>query len=105
MFIIKQNDTSPAIQVQLTNSSDQNIVLNGASVLFNIKTESNKFLFSKAATVVNSALGIVKYQWTSGDTSTMGVCYGEFQVTYADNTVETFPNDGYIKIKITQEIA
>ena len=105
MFNIKQNDTSPAIQVALRNASNRPVNLIGAVVRFHMRTEDNLVLVNKPATVVDQEAGIVRYEWETGDTNFYGICFGEFQVTYEDESIETFPNSGYMKIKIAQEIA
>lgn len=105
MFYIKQGDTSPALQVSLRSQTNSPVVLVGASVMFHMGTENGKFEFSKPATIVNSTSGIVKYDWAAGDTSNTGIHFGEFEVTYSDNTIETFPNNDNIKIKITSRIS
>lgn len=105
MFFIKQNDTSPAIQAALKTPAKLPVNLIGASVIFNMKDETGRVLVSNTAIVVDDEAGIVRYDWNTGDTSIDGPCYGEFQVTYEDDSIETFPNDGYIKIKVTPEIA
>ena len=105
MFTVKQNDTSPAIQAALKTPNKQPVNLIGASIIFNMKDETGRVLVSNTALVVDDEAGIVRYDWTTGDTAFDGLCFGEFQVTYEDESIETFPNDGYIKIKITPEIA
>jgi len=49
--------------------------------------------------------GLVRYNWQAADTATVGSYQVEFEVTYADATVETFPNDGYIRVEIIADIA
>lgn len=105
MFIIKQNDTSPAIEAALKTPSKQAVNLIGAAVLFHMMDEGGQVLVANTAVVVDGAAGIVRYEWQTGDTSIEGLCRAEFQVTYEDESIETFPNNGYIKIKITPEIA
>lgn len=105
MFTIKQNDTSPAIEAALKTPSKQAVNLIGASVVFHMMDEGGKVIVSNTAIVVNDASGIVRYDWRTGDTDTQGLCLAEFQVTYEDESIETFPNNNYIKIKITPEIA
>lgn len=41
-----------------------------------------------------------RYTFTATDTDTSGNYYGEFEVTFADSTVETFPNNKYIFVVV-----
>lgn len=104
MFKIKQNDTSPAIRATLKDSNGQVLNLIGASVKFHMKTENGRIAVDNTATIVDDENGIVEYNWANGDTKYEGLNYAEFEVTYEDESIETFPNDGYIKIKITREL-
>jgi len=58
---------------------------------------------------VSSGTGFVSYAWrTVGgtpETSEPGLYLGEWQVTYASGTVQTFPNGGYVLIEISEEVA
>jgi hypothetical protein len=56
------------------------------------------------AQIVNEATGIVQYNWVADDTDTVGSFQAEFEVTYSDGTIETFPNNGYIRVEITDDI-
>jgi len=58
------------------------------------------------ATVVieNAALGIVRYDWVSGNTADAGDFVAEFEVLNAGK-VETYPNSGHINVVITPDIA
>lgn len=49
--------------------------------------------------------GIVRYDWSADDTNAIGSYQAEFEVTYADASVETFPNRGYIRVEIIDDIA
>ena len=57
-----------------------------------------------AAQIIDEATGVVQFNWVSGDTNTNGTFEGEFEVTYPDGTIETFPNNGYITIEVTDDI-
>jgi uncharacterized protein YfaS (alpha-2-macroglobulin family) len=105
MFIIKQNDTSPVIQAKLRTSQNRPVNLIGATIAFHMKHENGTLKVNNPANIVDDEEGIVKYEWQTGDTSKEGVYYAEFQVTYEDESVETFPNNGYIKIRIVKELA
>ena len=59
-----------------------------------------------SATIVGDAvLGRVRYSWASADTDTADDYEGEFEVTYSGGRVQTFPNDGHIIIKVTDDVA
>tara|TARA_B110000503_G_scaffold131136_1_gene205321 strand:- start:71 stop:391 length:321 start_codon:yes stop_codon:yes gene_type:complete len=104
-FIIKQNDTSPAIQATLKDATGSNVNLTGADVVMHMKSASGVLKVSEEMTIVDAANGIVKYDWVTGDTDTVDTYYVEFQVTYADLTVETFPNDDRAIILVKSELA
>lgn len=104
-FNIKQHDTSPAIQFALTPTS---VVLTGASVVFNMKLRgSSTPTISREAAIIVTPTGspTVKYEWQVGDTTESGNYIAEFEVTYQDNTVETFPNNSWIDVAIFPDIA
>lgn len=105
MFTIKQNDTSPAIGAALKDANGLPVNLIGASISFHMKHENGRVVVDSPAIVVDDVNGVVKYEWKTGDTGIAGVHYGEFEVTYEDETIETFPNKDYVKIRITKEIA
>lgn len=104
MFIIKQNDTSPAIVATLKDSSANTVNLIGATVRFHMKHENGRDAVDGLATVTDDENGIVQYSWQPGDTQYEGVHFAEFEVTYEDESIETFPNNGFIKIKIIREL-
>lgn len=106
MFYIKQNDTSPAIRVTCLDAADAVVPVTGAAIEFHMTEVGEETAKVNAAgTIIDGAGGIVEYQWVTGDTDTIGKFKGEFQVTFADSTIETFPNNTYTKIKITKELA
>jgi hypothetical protein len=108
-FYIKQNDSSPAYETQLQDDAGNAVDITG----FN-KIEFHMWDPDDGSVVVNdddagnvsatdAANGKVKYDWQSGDTGTAGLYYAEWQVTYSDGTIETFPNDGNDEIRIESE--
>jgi hypothetical protein len=105
-FFMKQNDTAPSIRATLENGNGNAIDLTGATVSFHMRAlGATQTKVDAAATVVNAASGIVQYNWIAADTNTIGSYAAEFEVRYADNTIETFPNNGYIRVEITDDIA
>jgi len=105
-FYIKQNDTSPSMVATLQDADGDVIVLTGASVRFHMRTiGSTNATVDAAAVIVDETNGIVRYDWDAADTDTVGSYQAEFEVTYADASIETFPNDGYIRVEIKADIA
>ena len=105
MFRIKQNDTSPALKVILKDAKKRPVNLIGSTVRFHMKSESGRLIVNGLAELTDDENGIVTYFWKQGDTDIEGICLGEFEVTYEDKSIETFPNNSYIKIGIAAELA
>lgn len=103
-FTIKQSDTSPAIQATLQDANAVPINLSGATVKFHMKLLGGNTILNEDMVIVTPLSGLVRYDWQVGDTSVAGTYYAEFEVTYADSTVETFPNTGNIPIVIIPKI-
>ena len=106
-FYIKQNDTRPELDVFLRDDKDRTINVTGATVKFNMRNASDNIVKINlgSVTTVSSTSGRVKYSFSTADTDTAGNFDGEFQVTFVGGQVETFPNDGYIKVIITDDVA
>lgn len=105
-FSIKQNDTAPSFRATLKDSDGDAVDLTNATVRFHMKAigaETSKV--DSSAILQDAANGVVQYNWVSGDTDTVGSYQAEFEVTYSDATVETFPNDSYLSISIKAELA
>lgn len=104
-FYIKQNDTAPSIRATLKDGNGNAIDLSNATVRFHMKDLAGTIKVDAAANIIIPATnGVVQYAWQSGDTDTTGTYYAEFEVTYSDGTIESFPNDGNIGILITKEL-
>ena len=106
-FYIKQNDTRPELDVFLRDDKDSTINVTGATVKFNMRNASDNTVKvnNGSVTTVSSTSGRVKYSFSASDTDTAGNFDGEFQVTFVGGQVETFPNDGFIKVIITDDVA
>ena len=98
-FNIKENDTSPAILYALTPTT---VSLVSASVQFRMRTigATTWALTEDAVVVTETGTPTVRYDWATSDTATPGFYEAEFVVTYADASVETFPNSEFITISI-----
>ena len=105
-FYIKQNDTRSPISIICRDGSGAAIDLTGATVKFIMATAAGTAPnVDLAGTVASPATsGVVQYQWATGNTATAGTYSAEFQVTFADGTIETFPNTSYITVHIFPEL-
>jgi len=101
-FNIKQNDTSPSLQATLKDASLNPVNLTGATIKFHMKGIDGSLKVNAAMTLVDAANGTVRYDWQTADTDTVGSYYAEFEVTYTDGTVETFPNNTNKTIKVVR---
>jgi len=103
-FSIKQNDTSPSLQAILKDAALNPINLVGANVRLHMKSADNILKIDELMIIVDGLEGLVQYDWQVGDTSTVGTYYVEFEVTYSDGSIETFPNVGSLSLVITREL-
>lgn len=101
----KTGDTSPAIEYYLQDYDLEPINLIDASVKFQMKeANSDTVLIDSSATIVDENEGRVKYEWQEGDTDTAGNYHAEWEVTYSDGTIETFPKEKNIIVTIIEDI-
>lgn len=104
-FYIKQNDTSPSMLATLQDASGVAVDISAASIRFHMRQiGSSQITVDAQATIVDALAGEIRYDWQAADTAKIGSYQAEFEVTYADASIETFPNDGYIRIQITEDI-
>lgn len=103
MFSIKQFDNTPNLEAQLLDHQGQAVDLTGATVTFAMRSRDNgSLIITGPAVVVDAANGIVAYQWQASNTAIAGAYFGEFTVSRANNSKETYPNSGYIDIYIVR---
>lgn len=102
-FRIKRGDTSPALRYTLDPAT---VDLTGAAVVFQWRQRGSTTVNSRAASIV-TATGApeVQHTWQAGDTANAGLYEGEFRVTYAGGAIETFPNVGFIAIRIEEDVS
>lgn len=103
-FSIKQNDTSPSLQATLKDAALDPINLTGATVRLHMKSVDGTIKIDQPMTVVTPLQGLIQYNWQAGDTNTVGTYYVEFEVTYADASIETFPNNGSKVVSVVREL-
>jgi len=110
-FTIKRGDTSPAIKARLVPADiNQGGGITGYNEVRFLMRDSSDYETivddntSGNVTVIDEDAGIVTYSWQDGDTDETGMFEAEWEVTYSDNSIETFPNDRYIDIEIIGDI-
>lgn len=101
-FHIKVGDTAPALEAICKDADGDAVSVAGATVRFHMRLLGGASTKVNAlATIVDGPAGQVKYQWQTADTDTAGNYRGEFQVTFSNGTIETFPNRGDLPLEIT----
>ena len=102
---IKEGDTEPIVDATLERdgSAYDLSTLSNPTVYFRMGFTDDPPLVDSQATIVNQSSGEIQYEWQSGDTDTVGNFKAEF-VVEGDNTITTFPNDGYLSISILEEV-
>jgi hypothetical protein len=99
---IKRNDTRDAIKATLSNESGT-VDLTGATVRFLMSRRGvNKI--DRQSQIQDAAAGIVWATFEIGDTDETGLFQAEFEVTFSDGRIETFPNDSFILIDIINDL-
>jgi len=104
-FYIKRRDTSPAFRAILKDAAGVAVDITGnLGVRFHLFSKYGVQIVDAAATVNDAAAGDVQYEWQTADTVLAGIFKAEFEVTYSDGTIETFPNNGYEKVYIDEDL-
>ena len=103
-FYIKRND-SKYMNATLKDTTGSVVDLTGATVVFNAKDLNGVAVVARgSASIVSAAAGTVRYLFTTAQTADAKNLQGEFEVTFSDGTIETFPNPEYIPIVITGDL-
>lgn len=109
-FVIKRNDTLPALQVCILDvgcsGGRKAFSLSGATgVTFSMVNHCGDYKISKkAGQILSSTGGTIQYTWTSSDTNESGKFKGEFQINYSDGGRLSIPQQGFIDIEIYKDI-
>lgn len=104
-YIIKQNDTMPALEASLLNEDGSPINLEMCGVHFHMSTRRGEIKIDRPAEIVDAENGKVKVAWQEGDAEEAGLYKCEFEIVFTDSTILTVPNDGYFLVRVIKEIA
>lgn len=99
-FVIKQGDSAPVLTDTLTYSDGTAVNLTGATVTFTMRslTAAAAQIAAAPATVTTPTAGAVSYTFSATDSAVAGNYAANWQVTFPDTSVMTFPTDGYLDI-------
>jgi transcriptional/translational regulatory protein YebC/TACO1 len=100
--MLKRNDTRDNIKATLSNESGP-VDLTGATVRF-LMSKRGVIKVDRPAQIQDSTNGIVWMVFEQGDTNETGLFQAEFEVTFSDARIETFPNDSFILINIINDL-
>ena len=107
VYEAKQNDTRPRPDATLRYSDGSIPDLTGASVKFLAREMGGDGvpLIDASATITDVPTAAVEYVLTADDTAEAGSFYAEWEVTFADGTVQTFPTRGFDVLLIGGDIS
>lgn len=105
----KRGDTAAVVRATLFSDDGSTVPVNltGASIKFImalLPLNPGVTKVNAVATILNAATGEVGYDWIAADVDTAGNYQAEFQVTYSDGKVQTFPRLGYLTIIVTEDL-
>jgi hypothetical protein len=99
---LKRNDTKVNLKATLSNESGA-VDLTGCSVRF-LMSKRRTVKIDREALINDAPNGVVWFVFEAEDTAEQGTFQAEFEVTFPDSRVETFPNAGYITIEIQSDL-
>lgn len=112
-FTLKKRDRRPLFVVVLKDNIGELTeavvdLTTAGNVFFNMRQADNPFTVvvnRGSAAITDAAGGEVTYTWGTADVATAGDYEAEVEVVWGDGKAETFPNDSYWDITITEDIA
>ena len=104
LVTIKRGDTRP-LDVTLTANR---VPLTGGIGTVRFLMQPRKIgqgsVVDADAEVLDEAKGLVRYAWKPEDVDAPGIHRAEFEVTFDDGTVETFPNGEWLDVEILSDL-
>jgi hypothetical protein len=111
-FSAKRGDTASYIYATLEDAAGDAVDIAGASVRFKMGPLSGGTLTVAAdATIAlvgagraDGTTGQVIYRWATGDLATADWYRAEWEVTYSNGTIQTFPNTGPMIVAVAEDL-
>ena len=98
---IKQGATVPKLLYAL---SPDTVSLENATVRFRLRQANGGTLIDTVVVPESNLPPVVGYAWAPGDTDVKGQYEGEFQVTYENGDIASYPSKGFIRIRVEERI-
>jgi hypothetical protein len=89
---VKQGDVGKTLFATLYRDDDVLDLTNATSVDLHIADKYNNLIVDETVTIVDASAGSVSYQWQAADLARVGDFLYEFEVTWNDSSIETYPN-------------
>jgi hypothetical protein len=104
-WIIKQHDTYPPLEAQLSDKNGVVDLTNAASArLLRQPTPAGALQDLPMTFKSPRTSGFVVRDWATGDNAAAGTYSCEVEVTWNDGKITTFPNDGTFTIKVEADL-
>ena len=105
-FALKRHDRRPVLRMTVTKVSDGTpLDFSGATAKFLMYDMSGVEKVNAVAAIESPTTGgVLRYDWQTGDTDTEGEYHAEFEVDYGGGDKLTIPNNGYLVIKIYEDL-
>lgn len=111
-FYIKQHDTASVIEDTLEDDNSAPVNIQAATVAFHMRPLGSSVAKVNAAASNeqngdggDGTKGQVQYAWAASDTDTAGTFTAEWEVTFANQAVQTYPNDRPLIVEVLPDVA
>jgi hypothetical protein len=101
---IKRGDTRPLDVTLTANWIPLSGGIGAVKFLMQPRKVGQGSVVNADAQVLDETKGLVRYAWLPEDVDTPGLHRAEFEVTFDDGTVETFPNGEWLDIDILPDL-
>jgi len=109
----KRNDLEPALYADVsdgTGVADLTTVSSWRMIARLRDAVATLFIDTGANLVVtvnpsDHTKAVIKHTWQTAETATAGVILCEFEATWPGGRKQTFPNNGYIAVRILEDLA
>jgi hypothetical protein len=102
-LILKTSDDKYSFNYTVAEDDGTVVDLTGATTKFRMGNQS-KIIFTNPSTVVDAINGVVSYSFAKEDTMYDGSFIGEFEITFPNGSVLSYPRSGYLAVFIQRSV-